>query len=108
MRHICRRLDADRLPLWRSPAWEMQVVWRHLCISAVISDTRMASAFLNGHRPVPECTQLPLYMQQHGHHTAPLQTARFSEKKVVRNCEFSEKFGILEKHHTSNDAPENA
>jgi hypothetical protein len=27
-----------------------------------------------------------------------------SAKKVVRHCEFSEKFGILEKHHVSNDA----
>jgi hypothetical protein len=33
--------------------------------------------FLNGHWPVPGCSQLPLYMQQHGHRTAPLQTARF-------------------------------
>jgi hypothetical protein len=31
-----------------------------------------------------------------------------STKKVVRQCEFSEKFGILEKHHVSNDATENA
>jgi hypothetical protein len=31
-----------------------------------------------------------------------------SVKKVVRHCEFSEKFGILEKHHVSNDATENA
>jgi hypothetical protein len=30
------------------------------------------------------------------------------KKKVVRHCEFSEKFGILEKHHVSNDATENA
>jgi hypothetical protein len=29
-------------------------------------------------------------------------------KKVVRYCEFSEKYGILEKHHVSNDATENA
>jgi hypothetical protein len=49
-------------------------------------------------------------MQQHGHRTAPLQTARFlkAEKKVVIHCEFSEKFGILEKNHVSNDATENA
>jgi hypothetical protein len=31
-----------------------------------------------------------------------------SVKKVVRHCEFSEKLGILEKHHVSNDATENA
>jgi hypothetical protein len=32
-----------------------------------------------------------------------------SVKTVVRQCEFSEKFGILEKHlHVSNDATENA
>jgi hypothetical protein len=77
MRHICRRLGADRRLLWRSPAWELQVVRRQLCTSTVISDDRTASTFLNGHRPVPECSQLPLYMQQHGHRTAPLQTARF-------------------------------
>jgi hypothetical protein len=46
-------------------------------------------------------------MQQHGHRTVPLQTARFL-KAVFRHCEFSEKFGILEKHHVSNDAIENA
>jgi hypothetical protein len=31
-----------------------------------------------------------------------------SAKKVVRHSEFSEKFGILEKHHVSDDATENA
>jgi hypothetical protein len=31
-----------------------------------------------------------------------------SAKKVIRHYEFSEKFGILEKHHVSNDATENA
>jgi hypothetical protein len=33
-----------------------------------------------------------------------------STKKVVRHCHsvFSEKFGVLEKHHVSNDATENA
>jgi hypothetical protein len=77
MRHICRRLGADRPPLWRSPAWELQVVRQQVCTSTVISDARTASTFLNGHRPVPGCSQLPLYMQQHGHRTAPLQTARF-------------------------------
>jgi hypothetical protein len=61
MRHICRRLGADRPPLWRSPAWEPQVVWRQLCTSTVISDARTASAFLTGHRPVHGCSQLPLY-----------------------------------------------
>jgi hypothetical protein len=49
---------------------------RQLCTSTVISDARTASAFLNGHWPVPECSQLPRYMQQHGHRTAPFQTAR--------------------------------
>jgi hypothetical protein len=33
MRHICRRLGADRPPLWRSPAWVPQVVQRQLCTS---------------------------------------------------------------------------
>jgi hypothetical protein len=31
-----------------------------------------------------------------------------SAKKVVKNLKFSEKFGILEKYHVSNDATENA
>jgi hypothetical protein len=31
-----------------------------------------------------------------------------SAEKVVRHYEFSEKFGILEKHHASNGATENA
>jgi hypothetical protein len=31
-----------------------------------------------------------------------------SAKKVFRHCEFSEKFGILEQHHVSNDATKNA
>jgi hypothetical protein len=70
-------LGADQLPLWRSPAWELQVVRRHLCTSTVISDARTASAFLNDLWPVPGCSQLPLYKQQHGHRTAPLQIARF-------------------------------
>jgi hypothetical protein len=112
MRHLCRRLGADQPPLGRSLAWELQVVRRQLCTSTVISDARTHSAFLNGHRPVPGCSQLLLYMQQHGHRTAPFQTARFlkavSRKKVVRHCEFSEKFGILEKHHVSNNATKNA
>jgi hypothetical protein len=98
MRQICRRLGADRPPLWRSPAWELQVVRRQLCTSTVISDVRTASAFLNGHRPVPGCSQLLQYMQQHGHRPAPLQTARFlktvPQKKLsdivnfLKNLEF--------------------
>ena len=78
-----RRLGAERSPLWRSPAWELQVLRRHLCTSTVISDARTASAFLNDHRPVPGCSQLPLYMQQYGHRTAPFQTTRFL-KAVLR------------------------
>jgi hypothetical protein len=91
MRHICRRLGEDRPPLWRSPAWELQVVRRQLCASTVISDARTASNFLNGYLPVPGYSQLLLYMQQHGHRTVPFQTARFlkflssSAKKV--NCQ---------------------
>jgi hypothetical protein len=89
MHHICRRLGAGRPPLWRSPAWELQIVRRQLCAITVISDTRTASAFLNGDRPVPGCLQLQLYMQQHGYRTAPLQTTQFlkavpqKKKKVV-------------------------
>jgi hypothetical protein len=95
MRHICRRLGADLLPLWCSPAWELQVVQRQLCTSTVISNAWTASAFLNSHRPVPGCSQLQLYMQQHGHcsgRMAPLQTAQFLEavlrKKLsdIVNC----------------------
>jgi hypothetical protein len=82
------------LLLWRSPARELQVV----CASTVIPNVQTASTFLNDHRPVPGCSQLPLYMQQHGHHRAPLQTSQFlkavPQKKVVRHCEFSEKFII--------------
>jgi hypothetical protein len=37
----------------------------------------------------------------------PISQSSFA-KKVVKHCEFSEKFGILEKHHLSNDAAENA
>jgi hypothetical protein len=77
MRKICRRLGAGRLPLWRSPTWELQVVQRQLCAITVISDARTASAFLNGHRPVPGYSHLALYMLQHGHRTATLSTARF-------------------------------
>jgi hypothetical protein len=51
-------------------------------------------------------------MKQHGHCTAPVQTARFLKavprKKVVRHIEFSEKFDILEKHHVTNNATKNA
>jgi hypothetical protein len=64
---------------------ELQVVRRQLCTSTVISDARTASAFLNGHRLVPGCSQLPLYMQQHGHRTAPLQTARFLKAVPQKN-----------------------
>jgi hypothetical protein len=77
MRHIFRCLGADRPPLWHSPAWKLQAVRRPLCTSTVISDARTASAFLNGHWPVPGWLQLALCMQEHGHRTAPLQTARF-------------------------------
>jgi hypothetical protein len=52
-------------------------VWRQLCTSTVISNAQTVSAFLNGHRPVPGCSQLELYMQQHSHRTAPRQTAQF-------------------------------
>jgi hypothetical protein len=110
--HVCRLLGADWLLLWRCQAWEVQVMQRQLCASTIISDARTASAFLNSHRPVPGCLQLPLYMQQQGHRTAPLQIGRFlnavPQKKVARHCEFSEMFGILEKHHVSNDGTENA
>jgi hypothetical protein len=93
-RHICRRLGADQPPLWRSPAWELQVVQRQLCTSTVISDARTSSAFLNGHRPVPGCSQLLLYMQQHGHRRAPLQTARFL-KAVPRKKKLSDIVNFL-------------
>jgi hypothetical protein len=44
----------------------------------------------------------------HGTTSDRLISQSISAKKVVRHCEFSEKFGILEKHHVSNDATENA
>jgi hypothetical protein len=101
MHHIYRRLGADRPPLWRSPAWELQVVRRQLCTSTVISDVGTASAFFNDHWPVPGCSQLPLYMQQHGHRTShrPILQSSSAKKEVVRHCDFSVKFGILENHH---------
>jgi hypothetical protein len=57
--------------------------------------------------------QLLLYIQQHGltpHGTTSDRAIPKSSSaiKVVRHGEFSEKFGILEKHHVSNDATENA
>jgi hypothetical protein len=57
-------LGADRPLLWRSPEWELQVVRRQLYTSTVISDARTASAFLNGHLPMPECSHLSLYMRK--------------------------------------------
>jgi hypothetical protein len=86
-------------------------VRRQLCASTVISDAWTASAFLNGYRPVPGCSQLSLFKQQHGHRTARLQIAQFLEvvpRKKFSDTEFSEKLGILEKHNVSNDATENA
>jgi hypothetical protein len=82
------------LPLWCRPAWELQVVQRQLCTSTVISDALTASAFLNIHRPVPGCSQLPLYMQQHDHRTAPLQTAGFL-KAVSRKKKLSDIVNFL-------------
>jgi hypothetical protein len=38
----------------------------------------------------------------------PIPQSSSAEKKVVKHREFSEKLGILEKHHVSNDATENA
>jgi hypothetical protein len=93
MRHMCLRLGADRPLLWRSLEWELQVVRRQLYTSTVISNARTASAFLNCHRSVPECSHLPLYMQQHGHRTAPLQTARFL--KVVPRKKLSDIVNFL-------------
>jgi hypothetical protein len=77
MRHICLRLGAARPALWRSLAWELQVVWRRLCTSTVISDARTASVFLNGHRPLNARSSHYIYMRQHGHRTAPPQITRF-------------------------------
>jgi hypothetical protein len=42
------------------------------------------------------------------HHFRPPDSSKQFAKKVVRHSEFSEKFGILEKHHVANDATENA
>jgi hypothetical protein len=114
MRHIYHRLGAGRSPLWLSPTYELQVKRRQLCASTVIPDAQTAFAFLNGHRPVPGCSQLPLYIvyaaarSPHGTTLDCLISQSSSAKKVVRYCEFSEKFGSLEKHHVSNNATENA
>jgi hypothetical protein len=62
-------------------------VRRQLCTSTVISDAWTNSAFLNGHRPVPGCSQLP-HICKHGHRTTPLQTARFLKpvpRKMLSN-----------------------
>jgi hypothetical protein len=85
---------------------------RQLCTSTVISDVWTAFAFLNGYRPVPGRSQLPLlYAAARSPHDTTSDRPipqNSSAKKVVRHCEFFEKFGILEKHHVSNDATENA
>jgi hypothetical protein len=90
---------------------ELQVVRRQLYANTVISDARTVSDFLNGQQPVLGCPQLPLYMQQHGHRTAPFQTAPFLKadplKKLSDIVNFL-KVWNLEKHHVSNDATENA
>jgi hypothetical protein len=98
MLHICRPLGAGRSLLWQSPAWELQVVQRQMCAITVNFDTRAASAFLNGHQPVPGCLQLPLYMQQHGRRTVPLPTTRFlkvvPQKKMSYIVNFLKSFEI--------------
>jgi hypothetical protein len=83
-------------------------VWQQLCPRTVISDAQTASAFLNGHWPVPGCFQLQtLYAAALSPQSTTLYCLipqRSSAKKVVRHFEFSEKFGILEKHRVSNGA----
>jgi hypothetical protein len=94
MHHLCCCFGAGRPPLWRSKACELQDAQLQLCASTVISDARTASDFLNGHRPVPGCLQLPLYNAatnlRHGTISRPPDYA----KKVMRRCKFSEKFGF--------------
>jgi hypothetical protein len=59
------------------PGMGNQVLQRQLCTSTIIFNARTATVFLNGQRPVPGCSQLQLYIQQHGHCTAPIRIARF-------------------------------
>jgi hypothetical protein len=63
--------------------------------------------FFSGHRPVPGCSQLSLYMQQHGHRTAPLQTARFL-KAVPRKKLSDIEYFMKSLEFWRNDATENA
>jgi hypothetical protein len=62
---------ADRPLLWRSPAWELQVVWWQLCASMVISDGFRFSQWSSA-RAWMLAAQHYVYMQQHGHRKAPL------------------------------------
>jgi hypothetical protein len=64
-----------------------------LYTNTVISDARMTPVFLSGHRPVPKCSQLPLYTQEHGYCTAPPQAARFLE--AVPRKKFSDIVNFL-------------
>jgi hypothetical protein len=78
-------------------------------VHQVISDARAASAFLKGHRPVPwmltALTTCIYVASQSPHGTA---SDRPIPQSSYTDTEFSEKFGILEKQHVSNDATENA
>jgi hypothetical protein len=76
--------------------------------SYVISDARTPSAFLNGHRLLAAPTIYAAAQSPHGTTLDRPIPQSSSAKKVVRHCEFSEKFGILKKHYVSNDATENA
>jgi hypothetical protein len=61
-------------------------------------------ASLNSHQLVPWCSQLPLYKQQCGHRTKPLQIARFLEtvprKKLSDIVNFLKSLKFSTNHHT--------
>jgi hypothetical protein len=119
MRHICRRLGAERSPFGCRTV-------------AVVAQPGMGTASLTtasvhqyGHFRRPDGFRFSqrspagawklaaptIYAAARSPHGTtsdrPIPQSS-SAKKVVRHCEFSEKFGILEKHHVSNDAIENA
>jgi hypothetical protein len=78
----------------------------------IISDARTASAFSQrspaGAWMLAAPTIYAAARSPHGTTSDRPIPQSSSAKKVVTHSEFSEKFGILEKHHVSNDATENA
>jgi hypothetical protein len=112
IRHICRRLGADQPPLWRSLAWELYKSCGGSCHQCDhfrrpdgfrFSQLSPAGAWMLAAPTIYAAERSP-----HGTTSDRPIPQSNSTKIVVRHCEFSEKFEILEKHHVSNDATENA